>query len=52
VETWQSATTGNRPSPGDNGGAQRLRPAIFDILNWGLASGGDGLLPIIGGRVG
>jgi len=43
---------GNGHHRRDNGGAQRLRPAIFDILNWGLASGGDGLLPIIGGRVG
>jgi len=43
---------------GDNGGAQRLRPVIFDILNyWSLASTvwhpeAMGGVPIIGGRVG
>ena len=36
----------------DNGGAQRLRPVLFDILNWGLASGAMGLCRSIGDRVG
>ena len=36
---------GGRP-PSATG--QPLPPVIFDILNWGLASGGDGVVPIIG----